>query len=382
MIKISEKHNCNGCHACAEVCPKNCISMVADAEGFKYPKVDSELCVECGMCEKICPVLNGSQSNNTPAAYAAVNLNDEIRSQSSSGGIFYLLAEQVITCGGVVFGAKLDGRLKVVHGYAETIEEAKAFMGSKYAQSDVGDSYSRAKEFLKEGRLVLFTGTPCQIGGLKAFLGKEYENLICQDIICHGVPSPAVWEKYVAFRQSKAGSGAKYASFRDKKYGWKSFSMRLDFENGSVFEEKHKNDMFMKSFLRNFCLRPSCYHCAFKTKSRDADITLADFWGVQKVMPSMDDDKGTSLVILHTPKGKQLFASVKDSVKYELVDLDLAIQRNSAMIKSVPVNPQRDKFMSEIQKRSFDKVAGKYCKDKQSFVSRVKRKIKALCGKK
>lgn len=381
MICITKKHTCSGCYACASVCPKSCITMENDIEGFKYPKVNSELCINCGLCEKKCPVLHQEPKNNIPTAYAAINSNDQIRAKSSSGGVFYLLAEYVISHGGVVFGAKFDKNFKVIHDYAQTIEEALAFTGSKYTQSDIGENYLRAKDFLTAGRLVLFTGTPCQIGGLKAFLNKEYENLICQDLICHGVPSPKVWQKYIEFRESKFKSKTHEIFLRNKKSGWKTFSLLFKFLNGNEFEETHKTDLFMQSFLQNLCLRPSCYHCSFKSKSRDADITLADFWGIQKVLPDMDDDKGTSLVIIHTSKGQKLFDMINGHLKYKQTDFEIAIKYNQSMISSVLENPQRNKFLAEIQKRSFDKVVNKYCNGKINLITRIKIKIKTIYKK-
>ena len=355
MITIREKYSCNGCHACASVCPKQCIVMQEDSEGFKYPKVNTALCVNCGKCEKVCPVPKGISAKNTPKAYAAINTDDKIREISSSGGIFYLLAEYVISQKGVVFGAKFDEEFNVKHSYAQTMEEIYGFMGSKYTQSTIGDSYLRVKQFLTEGKLVLFTGTPCQIGGLKSFLNKEYDNLICQDLICHGVPSPKVWQKYISFQQNDKNQKIQKVSFRNKNSSWKTYSLYLEFSNGNTFTEKFSANLYMQSFLRDVCLRTSCYNCSFKSKSRDADLTLADFWGIQHIMPDMDDDKGTSLVLLHTQKGMDVFENMHQHLKFAEVDLDSAIKYNPSMIKSANKNPVREKFLSEIQKNLLTK---------------------------
>ena len=378
MIKINEKYKCSGCHACSAICPKDCITMQVDEEGFKYPKVDAELCINCGLCEKVCPILHHTFKNDAPIAYAAVNFNDQVRELSSSGGVFYLIAKYVIENGGVVFGAKFDDDFNVVHSYAQTMEEIESFMGSKYAQSIIGENYTYAKKFLDSGKLVLFTGTPCQIGGLKAFLNKGYENLICQDLICHGVPSPKVWQRYMRFQEKNKKSKICGVSFRNKTYGWKTFSMMLDFLNGDKVVERFATDLYMTSFLRDLCLRPSCYKCSFKGKSRDADITLADFWGVQNVMPEMDDDKGTSLVIVHSPKGQQIFETIKENLRFQTVDFELATKNNPMMMQSASDKKERKRFLIDIEKKPFDKVVNKYCTLKVKLIIRVKGKIKRV----
>ena len=207
MIDIKEKNNCCGCSACVQICPKQCISMAADNEGFLYPQVNSAICIDCGLCEKVCPVINQSAPREPLVVYAAKNNNEDIRLKSSSGGIFTLLAEKVIEEGGVVFGAKFDADWNVVHDYTETIEGLAAFRGSKYVQSIIGDNFKTAKQFLNNGRKVLFSGTPCQIAGLKKYLRKEYDNLLTVDVVCHGVPSPMVWRDYLDYKRAKRAAG-------------------------------------------------------------------------------------------------------------------------------------------------------------------------------
>ncbi len=381
MLSKIKKDICSGCGACKDICVKQCISMVADEEGFQYPKVNSDACIECHLCEKICPTINksGGASNSKKNTYAAFNLNDEIRNKSSSGGIFYLLAEYAISLGGVVFGAKFDDDFNVVHGFADNMNDAKQFMGSKYLQSDMRENYCKVKEFLEKARLVLFTGTPCQIGGLKAFLGKDYQNLICQDIICHGVPSPKVWKKYIEYRESVAKAKLLRTFFRHKKYGWKMFSLEFEFSNSNEYLQKHNEDLYMRSFLRDLDLRPSCYDCAFKNVDRQSDITLADFWGIQNIAPEMDDDKGTSLVIIHSERGRRLFDELKKSIRFQEVDFDKAIEGNPSMVRSVAVNPQRRAFMRDIDDKPFDKVVKKYCEEK--LIIKIKRKLKQIYKK-
>lgn len=387
MIEIVDKSRCSGCSACQAVCPKSCVAPVADEEGFAYPKVDRALCVDCGKCEAVCPILNdavkASFPHRVPDAFAAYNRDGATREKSSSGGLFYLLAREVIKKGGVVFGAKFDENFRVVHDYAETLKGIEPFLGSKYVQSDVGTTFKRAKEFLKEGRAVLFTGTPCQIGGLKAFLGKEYDNLYCQDIICHGVPSPKIWKKYVEFREGKSASRMRRIFFRHKIRGWKNFSMAFEFSDGTTYSQDLFKDLYMRSFLRDLTLRKSCYNCAFKSQTRQADVTLADYWGVQNVHPELDDDRGTSLILLHSEKGRALFDAIRGEIVCRETDLERAVLYNPALVRSVGRNPKRERFLRDASTRPFDRIVRKYCKDGvwtkcKRFVRRAASKAKRV----
>lgn len=323
MIKIDSKEKCCGCWACVQRCPKHCITMVEDDEGFLYPKVDSSLCIDCSLCEKVCPVINQGEPRIPDVVYAAKNLNEEIRMASSSGGIFTLLAEEVIAKGGVVFGARFNEEWDVVHDYTETIEGLSAFRGSKYVQSRVGKCYSQVEEFLKKGRKVLFSGTPCQIAGLKRFLRKEYDNLLTVDFICHGVPSPGIWREYLKEETTRQCGGKNTVlshpvlngrdariesiSFRNKSLGWKKFSFALTFsvsdghgeKNSVLLSEPLNKNIFLRGFLADLYLRPSCYACPSKSFKSGSDITIGDFWGVQHVMPEIDDDKGVSVVMVN-----------------------------------------------------------------------------------
>lgn len=371
---IAEKTHCTGCGACKDICPANCIQMSADDEGFLYPTINQDMCIRCGKCARICPVNNAQEKLGDTVAYAAINNNDEIRQQSSSGGVFTALAEHVINNGGVVFGAAFNAEFQVKHIYVETIEQLDRLRGSKYVQSEIGDCYKQAREFLEADRLVLFTGTPCQIGGLFAFLGKTYENLYTQDIICHGVPSPMLWDKYLAFRESQAESKVRSVFFRYKKHGWKTFSVLFNYSNDTEYVKPLSQDPYMQAFLKDLCLRPSCYHCVFKTVYRQADITLADFWGVEKCNPEMDDDKGTSLVLLHSSKGVELFDSVRESLVFEKTDLGKAISFNSAMLKAVPLKPERSRFMHDVLCEDFAIIEKRHLKEKLS--KRLKSRLK------
>ena len=346
MIKITDKENCCGCHNCALVCPKNCITMKEDKEGFLYPIVDEEKCIDCGICEKSCPIIspvNNNKKLNDITSYAAYSKNDDIRRNSSSGGMFTHLASNVINAGGVVFGAAFDEEFGVRHICVDNIDDLYKLRGSKYLQSIVGDSFKETEKYLKSGRKVYFSGTPCKISALLKYLKKDYDNLITQDIICHGVPSPKIWKYYLEYRQNKANSKAKKISFRDKNKSWKNYCVNITFENDSYIEN-FSNDDYMKVFLSNYCLRPSCYKCSFKKMTRPSDITLADFWGIQNIMPEMDDDKGTSLLCINSDKGKMLFDEIKNDTVYKTVSLEEAVKFNPSMTCSSPLPPKRNCF--------------------------------------
>ena len=287
MIDIKRAEDCCGCGACAQICPKSCISMTADNEGFLYPHINMSDCVQCGLCEKACNILHRREEHAPLKVLAAINHDEKIRKQSSSGGIFHILAENVINKGGIVFGARFDENWQVVFDYADTLDGVKRFMGSKYVQATIGDAYKTARRLLEEGRHVMFTGTPCQIAGLHQYLRKSYPNLLTVDIVCHGVPSPKVWGKYLDWIQDNIRKIGEIESNTD------SCSLYIPF----------RKSHYMKAFLSDIILRPSCYECRAKGGRSNSDITLADFWGISSIFPEMNDDKGTSMVFINTDKG-------------------------------------------------------------------------------
>lgn len=372
---LKSKNLCMGCHACINVCPRSCISMKADKEGFLYPTVDYSLCIKCNKCVTVCPIINKIEMDNNPVAYSCINNDNTIRLDSSSGGIFTLIAEKVIDSGGVVFGARFNDEFEVEHSFVETKERLCKLRGSKYVQSKIGDSYKRVKEFLNSGREVLFIGTPCQIAGLLSYLGQSYRNLLTVDIICHGVPSPYVWSKYVEFRETEAGAPVQRISFRRKDEGWKKYSVSFLFKNNKEYRQNLSKDIYMKAFLQDISLRLSCYDCRFKGMSRQSDITLGDFWGIQYVLPEMDDDMGTSLIFINSDTGQELFEEIKDKMSYLKVDIAEAVKFNLAAIESSKYNPKRDGFMAEKDVLPFDKLVSKYCTD--SLFTRMKIKVKS-----
>ena len=266
MINIKNKQDCCGCSACAQRCPKQCISMTEDDEGFLYPQVDSSKCVDCHLCEKVCPVINQDEARIPLNVYAANNPDDNIRKESSSGGVFTMLAENTIEQGGVVFGACWDKEWNVKHDYVDKISDLQKFRSSKYLQSVIDDNYLKAEQFLKTGRKVMFSGTPCQVAGLKLFLRKEYENLLTLEIACHGVPSPKVWHNYLTeLIDLNKISIIKSINFRDKKYGWNSYHFSATYinKNGKTVNMSmpHGDNSFYRGFLNHLYVRPSCYQC-------------------------------------------------------------------------------------------------------------------------
>lgn len=362
MLVIEDASRCCGCEACVQKCPRNCIEMKADREGFFYPTVDTSECIECGLCNKVCPMQTKSHQdyNAMPKAYAAFVRDDEIRRKSSSGGLFTALASQVIKRNGCVFGAVMSKDCKnVFHTEAQSLSELAAMRGSKYVQSRILDTYKCVEKELKNHRWVLFSGTPCQVEGLRGYLGKEYRNLICVDFICHGVPSPKLWGKYVAYREECAGAPAQRTFFRHKKYGWKTYSVLFEFSNNTEYERILSKDVFGQMFFQNICLRPTCYQCDFKNLHHKSDITLADFWGCWNTCPEMDDDKGLSLVLVHSDKGAELMEQVSEQLVIKQVD-ESWLNGNKAMIMSSAKPKNRDYFYDKIDEKSIGWMAKKY----------------------
>ena len=378
MIEITEKSNCCGCTACANKCPRNAIKMVEDDKGFLYPYIDRKKCINCGLCDKVCPIINKRKTENYPKAYAAINKDEKIRLNSSSGGIFSALANYILEEQGIIFGAAFSDDFLVKHIMIDNKDDLYKLRTSKYLQSSLGDIYKEVEKKLNEGKKVLFTGTSCQINGLYGYLNKIYENLYTQDILCHGVPSPKVWKNYLKYRQEKDLESPTKINFREKTIGWSLFSLLFQYEKGE-YNRSHKEDLFMQAFLRNACLRESCYNCSFKDKHRISDITLADFWGIQDVEPSMNDDKGTSLVIVNSKKGEELFEKIFNNIESKQVDFEKSIQHNPSMYMSVKKPKGYDDFFNNLGKMEFDKLVKKYTiSNKKSIVKRMIRKIKRI----
>lgn len=386
MISFTDvnKKDCCGCTACASICPKDCIEMVTDNEGFKYPVVDTNTCINCGLCEKVCPIINHSiKADEMPLQSLIVcNKDAEIRKASSSGGSVTPFCKEIIKQGGVVFGCVFDENFDVIHTSAETLEEISAFKGSKYVQSDLRDSFKKVKKQLESNRKVLFVGTPCQVDGLVSYLRKPYENLYTVDFVCHGVPSPLVWEKYREVMSAKYRSNIVYANFREKTYGYHSSNLALKFANGKKSAENTKSDYLMKSFFDDICSRPSCYDCKFKTAKHNSDLTVFDCWNITRYVPNLaDDDKGFTAVFVQNEKGRQLLDTVKSEFDCYSADTALLLKTDGHMaVKSVNAHPKRDEYFKMLNDGvTLDKVVATLIPIKAS--RRVLGKIKVVLYK-
>lgn len=308
MIKINYKEDCVGCCGCQQICPKSCISMIKDEQGFLYPQIDEALCIECRLCEKVCPINHQDTPQKPIKNYAAKHRNEEVRLKSSSGGVFSAIAEYVLSEEGVVFGVKFNENWLAIHSYTESYNDLYLFRGSKYMQSHIGSSYLDCQTFLKQGRKVLFTGTPCQVAGLKNFLRKEYDNLLTVDFICHGVPSPMIWKDFLnkeineSLKLDQPSSQIDSINFRDKRNGWEEYGLSIKSE-GKEYYNPISTNQYMHGFLKNLYLRPSCYKCPSKEGKSHSDITLADFWDYQNVYTFLKDSNGISWVMVNSDKG-------------------------------------------------------------------------------
>ena len=349
--------DCCGCSACFNICPVQAITMQEDREGFKYPKIDERSCINCGKCEKACPVLHAETAGRTlhPAFYAVWNRQDEARLSSSSGGVFRVLAEDVLADGGVVYGAAFDVHNRLRHVRAESADALVPLTGSKYVQSEIGTAFCQVRADLKNGRRVLFTGTPCQVAGLYAFLGCDDANLLTADVLCHGVPSPAVFERYL----ESLGVGEKCRiEFRNKDNGWKKYEVVV----GDRVHETFRANAYMKGFLSNLYLRPSCASCRFVGCRRPGDLTLGDFWGAGNFRKRYDDDKGTSLVLLNSPKARSIFQTLQDKFSLaEQVPSDSAVPFNPSLVHASKPDARRAAFFDDFEAgKSWEELAASY----------------------
>lgn len=379
MVQLVEKTKCTGCCACINACRRNAIKMETDETGFWFPKVDSNLCVDCGICANICPVQNiNNHECAEPKAYIIQNKDDAIRYQSTSGGAFSALAEQILKLDGVVYGAAIDDDYCVSHIPVETKGNLNRFRSSKYVQSYIGYSYGDAEKELKKGRKVCFSGTPCQIAGLKQYLGTEYNNLLTVDVMCRAVPSPKVLNKYIDYQKQKY-PGFDKISFRDKGKGYSYSGIALYKEDKVVYRGGSEIDPWLRLFLGGFCNREACHECFFQNGTRASDITLWDCWGTQNYAPEWDDNKGTTNAIAWTQKGKEYLDSCVDTIRIKEIgieNIDASLNR-----KSLPkAKCNRNEFFSDCEKLPSEDFIQKYAPITVAirFKSMVRRILHAL----
>ena len=358
MIRIEHPEDCCGCTACASICPHNAISMKPDTLGFLYPEVDMEKCVDCGLCEKVCAFNNNYDTSlnlSQPDVYAARHKDMQEIETSRSGAAFIALSDWVIEHGGIVYGAGYTDHFRVVHKRAVSKEERNEFKGSKYVQSDLTGVFRQVKADLKAGLLVMFSGTPCQTAGLNSYIGKKLrENLYLVDIVCHGVPGPFIWRDYLAYLERKHGDKICWVNFRDKQlYGWTAHHESFKFVNGGG------KMTFTYTFYKHIMFRHSCGVCPYTNTRRPSDITLADFWGWEKTDPTFNaDDKGVSLVLINTEKGRKLFEAVKDNMNIIPVKLEDCLQPN--LQHPSIIHPKRMAFERDYARKGFEYVMKKY----------------------
>ena len=365
-MQIVESKKCTGCGACFSVCPKNAITMMEDKRGFLKPFIDEAKCVNCGLCEKTCPVLHYQSENFvTPKVCAFLNNDEKMRLNSASGSVFPLFAKYVLENNGVVFGVIYDDEMKVCHSMATNLEDIEKMQSSKYVQSDTKYTYKQAKTELESGRFVLFTGTPCQIAGLKSYIKKDYDNLLTIDLICHGVPSRKVFEIYKKeFMQAKKDFGKVLnINMRSKKNGWVGgcFTTTTNTTTATYHVPGRKDD-FMKVFGYNLSINDSCLDCHFNKLPRVADITIGDFWGVEDFDISLDDKKGTSIVLLNSNKGEKYFDIIKQFAHTKDVPLEVAVRKNPNIYTSSKAHLKREEFFNELDSMPLHKLSKKYVK--------------------
>ena len=384
-------NTCYGCRACEGACPKGAIEIKPDSEGFLYPVLNKEHCVNCGICEKVCPFASDDFSSDAQAVYAVQYKETEKLMASSSGGAFSAVADYVLQKGGYVAGSVYDENLKVVHIIGNNENDVARMRGSKYVQSDTADTFNQAKALLEKGELLLYTGTPCQIAGLKAFLCKDYENLITVDLICHGVPSQKLFNDAISLHEKRVGGKAVYFNFRDKQSnGWITRGT-VCFNVGSKAKIKKispYDDYYYYYYLQNSVSRMSCYSCKYAQKKRVSDITIGDFWNIEKALPNFDSRDGVSVMILNTEKSKEIFTEISEKLNFEESTIEIAANGNGNLQRPTEMPAKRVETYKKINSIGFENAAKQDCKlsyikpaVKRMVPKTLKKKIKKLIGK-
>lgn len=351
MIEIKDKKDCCGCWVCKTVCPVQCISMPEDEEGFRYPTVDEDKCINCHLCEKVCPIIHAESDkpNGKQHAFLLQHKDEQILHESASGGAFTAIASYVIRRGGVVFGAAYTENFVVAHQYVENVEDLWKFRNSKYVQSEMRDAYAKCKEFLKKGRMVCFSGVPCQLEGLLRYLRKPYDNLVTVDVLCHSITSPKVFRMYVADKEGQYGMDISNIMFRDKNpYGYKYSQMSVYRGEKQVYHEGVDTDVYLRSFFSDVNVRPSCYDCKFKKQHHLTDFSIWDCFDVYKFSKDFDNDKGVTRVLVNTDKALNIIKGMKDDVAIMEIPVDAAVDGVKEMFHSVGMSSRRKAFFKDV----------------------------------
>lgn len=383
MISIKNNIDCCGCNACGDVCAHGAITFKTDIEGFWYPVVDETKCVDCRLCERVCPELHIGElkknDNNPPVTVAAINKNMAVRWDSTSGGAFSALAEVMYEQGGYVSGAVYDENFLVHNFVSDKPEDLSRLRSSKYLQSNAEGLYARIRELLRNGKKVLACGTPCQMAALRLFLHKDYDNLVIVDFICRGVNSPKVYRKYLDSLERKYGGKVVYVKAKNKELGWRNLTRKVVFDNGKVYYGVKMDDNFRRGYHTNVFCRPSCYTCQYKGFPRIADITIADYWGIEKVNKNLDNNIGTSMILLNSKKGEIFFGQVKDKIEWEYTTFESILPGNVALTKPIePAKIDRRQFFEDLDKGTFDEVVSKYFPLKTNADLSFRQKLKGI----
>lgn len=387
-MKLANKAICTGCSACVSICKQKCLVMTPDSRGFCFPKlITPDQCINCGSCQRACPVFRKEQlGENCTKCYAGYTKDSFVRQNSSSGGIFSELAMIILKQGGVVVGAAYEkGSYVVQHICVEDEEKLSYLRGAKYAQSNLNSIFLDIKKRLYVGQRILFVGTPCQVAGLKTFLKKEYENLVTVDFVCHGVPSPLVWEKYVQYRAKKDNGGVMPISInlRSKNTGWSryQYSNEYQYENGKVYSSLSGDDLFMRLFVENYINRESCSNCHFKGYDRVSDITLGDFWGIWDIYPEMDDNKGTSLILVHSQSARKILEQLFGRIILKEVTLQQTSKQNLSMLISSPAHSEREIVIQKCLDGKFDELEKYFVKQEEASDISTKNILRRIWNK-
>jgi len=387
---LTTEKDCCGCTACFHICPAKAIFMASDEEGFIYPNINKGKCIDCGLCKKVCAFKNQNSLNRNKniGVYAVKHISDYVREKSTSGGFFSLISQRIIEKDGIIYGAGFDENMVVCHQRAVDKFQYEKFMGSKYVQSEMRDTLINIEADLRTGLLVLFTGTPCQAASVSSFLGIKkisLDNLLLCDIICHGVPNPKIFKDYLNLCQKKIGKKVVNHLFRSKENGWHSHTEKNVFEDGTEDCSSYFSQLYKSIFYSHLAMRPACHNCKYTSPDRVSDLTIADFWGIERVMPEFDDNKGVSCILINSVKGQIMFEELRDKMNYRISDIQSCQQPN--LQQPTKPSPNREQFMVIYKTCGFEKAIRKYFSygilgDTKRIISKVLDRLNLLSSAK